>query len=348
MEFKLLLREAAEYLPVDKIDLLQRVFHFAAAKHQGQRRMSGEPYLTLPLTVAKSLAELRQDTPTVAAALIHNVIEDCGVTVQEIELEFGSEIAKLVDGVTKLDRMDLINLSNEHTVSPSDDWARKAESIRKMLVAMAEDIRVILIKLEDRLHNMQTLEAQKNERRIAIAQETLDVYAPIAHRLGIWELKWQLEDLAFQYLDNVAYQSITRLLSLGRKTRQSYIDNRVKALSSALSRYGIQSEVSGRPKNIFSIHQQIQKYKNEGKEFDKIYDLYALRVLVSTKADCYNALGVVHSLWHPIHGSFDDYIASPKQNLYQSLHTTVMCEGVAPLEIQIRTYVTCIESPNTV
>ena len=213
-----------------------------------------------------------------------------------------------------------------------------AESLRKMLVAMAEDVRVVLIKLADRLHNMRTLGALALHRRQAIAQETLDIYSPLAHRLGIWDIKWRLEDMAFRHLEENKYREISKMLSIKREERESYISRVAEILKKELDAVSLDAQVIGRPKHIYSIYQKIQKYATQGKELSEIYDLYALRVLVKTKGDCYNALGVVHDLWHPMPGQFDDYIANPKDTMYQSLHTTVMCEGGAPLEVQIRTY----------
>ena len=331
-----LLTKAGSYLPTGRTQLLQDAFDFAAAKHEGQTRLSGDPYIQHPLQTSLFLADLRQDAATLAAALLHDVIEDCHVPREELAQRFGPDVARLVDGVTKLARLDALAPADGRT--GTDDDATRAEGIRKMLLAMAEDIRVVLIKLADRLHNMRTLDAQPLHRRQAIAQETLDIYAPLAHRLGIWEIKWQLEDLAFRHVYEETYRDIARLLAKGRQSRERYLAQQGEVLRRALAENGIQAEVKGRPKSIYSIHQKMGKYAEQGKDFGQIYDLYALRVLVDTHADCYNALGVVHSRWRPIPGQFDDYIANPKENLYQSLHTAVMCEGGTPLEVQIRTW----------
>ena len=331
-----LLTKAGSYLPTGRTQLLQDAFDFAAAKHEGQTRLSGDPYIQHPLQTSLFLADLRQDAATLAAALLHDVIEDCHVPREELAQRFGPDVARLVDGVTKLARLDALAPADGRT--GTDDGATRAEGIRKMLLAMAEDIRVVLIKLADRLHNMRTLDAQPLHRRQAIAQETLDIYAPLAHRLGIWEIKWQLEDLAFRHVYEETYRDIARLLAKGRQSRERYLAQQGEVLRRALAQNGIQAEVKGRPKSIYSIHQKMGKYAEQGKDFGQIYDLYALRVLVDTHADCYNALGVVHSRWRPIPGQFDDYIANPKENLYQSLHTAVMCEGGTPLEVQIRTW----------
>ena len=331
-----LLIKAGSYLPTGRTQLLQDAFDFAAAKHEGQKRLSGDPYIEHPLQTSLFLADLRQDAATLAAALLHDVIEDCHVPREELAQRFGPDVARLVDGVTKLARLDALAPADGGT--GADDGATRAESIRKMLLAMAEDIRVVLIKLADRLHNMRSLEVHPLHRRKAIAQETLDIYAPLAHRLGIWEIKWQLEDLAFRHVHEETYRDIARLLAKGRQARERYLAQQAEVLRRALAGNGIQAEVKGRPKSIYSIYQKMGKYAEQGKDFGQIYDLYALRVLVDSHADCYNALGVVHSLWRPIPGQFDDYIANPKENLYQSLHTAVMCEGATPLEAQIRTW----------
>ncbi len=329
-----------ERVPADKWPLVEEAYRFAAACHDGQTRVSGEPFIAHPIQTALFLADLRLDAATVAAGLLHDVIEDCGVTVQQIEEKFGPEIAKLVDGVTKLTRMDLMLTSDYDKASLryTEEGHLHAESLRKMLVAMAEDVRVVLIKLADRLHNMRTLKALPLERQKAIAQETLDIYAPLAHRLGMWEMKWRLEDLAFRYLEPAKYRQISKRLAAKREEREAYIAKVVKVLEEELEKAGIKAEVKGRPKHIYSIYRKAQKYAQMGKELSDIYDLFAIRVLVRTKADCYNALGVVHNLWHPLPGQFDDYIANPKENMYQSLHTAVMCDGGVPLEVQIRTY----------
>ncbi len=334
-----LLDKARSYLPADKVPLVEAAYEFASKAHDGQVRMSGEPYIEHPIQTALELAELKLDAATLAAGLLHDTIEDCGVTYDQLAEKFGVEVARLVDGVTKLTRMDLARLGRlEKTIGTSDETHLQAESLRKMLVAMAEDIRVVLIKLADRLHNMRTLHALPPKRRRAIAQETQEIYAPLAHRLGIWDIKWQLEDLAFRYIEPGQYRSISRSLSAKRGERETYVQRAGEVLRNALEAAGIKAEVYGRPKHIFSIYQKLAKYAEQGKELGQIHDLYALRVLVNSKADCYNALGVVHNIWRPLPGQFDDYIASPKENMYQSLHTAVMAEGAMPLEVQIRTY----------
>ena len=331
-----LLQKASTYMTGDRLHLVEQAYEFAEAQHAGQVRKSGEPYIEHPLNAALFLADLRQDSATLAAALLHDVIEDTAMSKEELSSMFGAEVSRLVDGVTKLTRLDLLT-ENRAAEDISDSHAQ-AESIRKMLVAMAEDVRVVVIKLADRLHNMKTLAPLSPARQRAIAQETLDIYAPLAHRLGMWDIKWQLEDLSFRTLHPDEYKRISRWLATRRTEREEYLERQCQRVRDALAEGGIEGNVYGRPKSIFSIHQKTQKYEAQGKEFDEIYDLYAIRVLVETKGDCYNTLGVVHQLWHPVPGQFDDYIATPKENLYQSLHTTVMCEGGVPLEVQVRTY----------
>ena len=331
-----LLQKASTYLTEDRLHLVEQAYEFAEAQHAGQHRKSGEPYIEHPLNAALFLADLRQDSATLAAALLHDVIEDCGMSKEDLSGMFGAEVSRLVDGVTKLTRLDLLT-ENRSAEEISDSHAQ-AESIRKMLVAMAEDVRVVVIKLADRLHNMQTLAPLPPARQRAIAQETLDIYAPLAHRLGMWDIKWQLEDLSFRTLHPDEYKEISRWLATRRAEREAYLERQCQLVRDELAESGIQGSVYGRPKSIYSIHQKTQKYAAQGKEFDEIYDLYAIRVLVESKGDCYNTLGVIHQLWHPVPGQFDDYIATPKENLYQSLHTTVMCEGGVPLEVQVRTY----------
>ena len=335
-----LLSRVRSYLPEDKVELVGKAYRFASERHEGQTRVSGGPYIEHPLQSALFLADLRLDVTTISAALLHDVMEDCGVAFKELEESFGEDVAKLVDGVTKLTRMDLRFPGDGGLQQPGalQDDRLQAESLRKMLVAMAEDIRVVLIKLSDRLHNMSTLDVLPPQRRKAIAQETLDIYTPLAHRLGIWDIKWRLEDMAFRHLDPGKYKGISKMLAAKREEREAYVSKVAEALKNELDAENVDAQVVGRPKNIYSIYRKTQKYAAEGKELSQIYDLYALRVLVKTNADCYNALGVVHNLWHPMPGQFDDYIGNPKENMYQALHTSVMCEGGSPLEVQIRTY----------
>jgi len=326
-----LLERAGKYLPPEKVELVRRAYDFAAEAHEGQVRKSGDPYIEHPLQVALILARVQLDANSLAAALLHDVPENCGISIAELEERFGPEVAKLVDGVTRLSKIVWR--------APGDLQARhqQAENLRKMLVAMAEDLPVVFIKLADRLHNMETLSALPREMQHRIAQETLEIYAPLAHRLGIWELKWRLEDLSFRYLERAKYDKIARLIAARRDEREGLITQIIEVLEAEFKKVGIKAEVSGRPKHIYSIYQKIQRYEALGKDFNDIYDLLALRVLVGTVSDCYNALGVIHSLWRPISGEFDDFIASPKENGYQALHTAVMHTGTMPLEVQIRT-----------
>ena len=331
-----LLDQVREYLPDDQADLIERALAFASEMHTGQRRKSGDPYIEHPVAAATYLADLALDAPTIAAALLHDVVEDCGVPVLELESRFGDDVARLVDGVTKLTRLDLMADAPTPRVSTGDEG--QAESLRKMLVAMAEDIRVVLIKLADRLHNMRTLGALSPAKRVAIAQETLDIYAPLAHRLGMGEIKWQLEDLAFRYLQPNQYRAISKLLSSKRKEREAYVRQVTEVLKRELARAGFNAEVTGRPKHIYSIYRKAQTYAAQGKHLGDMYDLFAVRILVPSVQDCYGALGVAHALWRPVPGQFDDYIANPKENMYQSLHTSVRSLGGLPVEVQVRTY----------
>jgi GTP pyrophosphokinase len=325
-----LVEKAKEYLSPEKIALVEDAYKFAAKAHQGQVRKSGDSYIEHPLQVAFILAELQLDASTLAAALLHDVPENCAIPVAELETKFGPEVAKLVDGTTKLGKLP-------RHVPTAETRQSQAENLRKMLVAMAKDLRVVFIKLADRLHNMRTLSALTPETQRSIAQETLEIYAPLAHRLGIWELKWQLEDLSFRYLAPERYRQIVKLVAARRAQRESFIAQVIKMLEVEFKRMGLRAEISGRPKHIYSIYQKMQRYAAQDKHFDDIHDLLALRILVGTVSDCYNALGVIHSLWRPLPGEFDDFIANPKPNGYQALHTVVVCLGTIPLEVQIRT-----------
>ncbi len=327
-----LLAVVGRYLTPTELDLVKRAYQFAEAAHDGQFRKSGHRYIVHPLETAIILADLRLDVEVIVAGLLHDVPEDTSVTLVEVEEEFGPTVASLVDGVTKLSRLPWAPDSDQR---PAARAAEDAESLRKMFLAMAEDVRVVLIKLADRLHNMSTLEYQPAEKQRRTAQQTIDIYAPLASRLGIWQMKWKLEDLAFRYLEPERYKEIARLLSSRRQVREIYISRVMDVLRDELTRVGIKAEVSGRPKHIYSIYRKMQR---RGVDFDHIYDLLAVRVLVDEVSDCYSVLGVVHSLWHPIPGQFDDYIAMPKESLYQSLHTTVVGPEGRALEIQIRTY----------
>jgi guanosine-3',5'-bis(diphosphate) 3'-pyrophosphohydrolase len=326
-----LFKKAKEYLPPDKVTLVEAAYTFALKAHEGQVRKSGDPYLEHPLQTALTLADLQLDAAALAAALLHDVTEDAGVPLSEIEAEFGSEVSKLVDGTTKLSKLSWRS-------DTADKRESQAQNLRKMLLAMAEDLRVVFIKLADRLHNMHTLGALSPEKRRSIAQETLEIYAPLAHRLGIRQIKWQLEDLSFRYLEPKDYHNIAQLLATRREQREKFIIEITETLKLDLDKAGIKAEVIGRPKHIYSIYNKMKRYEAQGREFGDIHDLLAVRILVDTIPDCYKALGIVHNLWHPLPEEFNDFIANPKENEYQSLHTTVLCQGTTPLEIQIRTY----------
>ena len=331
------------YLPSDRVDDVSKAYMYAQKAHKGQMRLSGEPFFEHPKQTAIFLADLRLYANTLSAALLHDVIEDCDISYSELVKDFGNNVATLVESVTKLtqaemiaEHRDLSKISSSEEIKSLDDLAR-AETLRKMLMAMAEDIRVVLIKLADRLHNMRTISYLTESRRVAISRETLDIFAPLAHRLGIWEIKWLLEDLSFQQLDPDSYKKISKRLNSKRTERESYVEKIVNITRKELKSSGIDAEVYGRPKHIYSIHRKLERYRTQDKELGEIYDLFAIRVVLSQVQDCYAALGVIHSKWRPLPGQFDDYIANPKDNLYQSLHTAVVCEDSAPVEIQIRT-----------
>ena len=331
-----LISKAQEYIPVRRLEVVERAYMYAEDAHKGQTRKSGEPFISHPLETALALADLKLDPNALAAALLHDVVEDSDdILIEDIGEKFGEEIARLVDGVTKLTEAELVASGRS-----SDALAghTQAETIRKMMMAMARDIRVVLIKLADRLHNMKTIQYLSEAKRIEKAQETLDIYAPLAHRLGIWEMKWQLEDLSFQQLNPQDYKDISRRLDSKRAEREEYILGARDILQGRMDRAGIKAEVVGRPKHIYSIHNKIARYTAQNKTVDDIHDLFALRALVDNIQDCYAALGIIHTHWRPVPGEFDDYIANPKDNLYQSIHTTVIAEDGYPVEIQIRTH----------
>ena len=336
MNAEALVEKVQEYLSDDKLPLIQDAFDFANDAHSGQLRLTGDPFISHPLETATIVADLHLDEVSVAAALLHDVPEDCGVPFEDIEARFGPDVRRLVEGMTRLDKISF-HLQGTEAKAGSDTDAR-VESLRKMFVVTAEDIRVVIIKLADRLHNMRTLKPLAPEKQQRIARETMEIYAPLAHRLGIWQIKWQLEDLAFRYLQPDTYRQIAKLLAARRVTRERYIARVARILSDELQKVDIKAEVTGRPKSIYSVHTKVERYAAQGKEFSDIHDLLALRAFVETEQDCYSVLGMVHSLWRPIPGSFDDFIANPKENRYQGLHTTVMCLDARPLEIQIRTH----------
>lgn len=328
-----LVDRAGTYLPETRLPFLREAYAFAATAHEGQTRATGEPYITHPLEVALMVCDLELDHNALAAALLHDVQEDCGISNGEIAEKFGAETARLVEGLTKLDKL-------QARIGTAEDGraAHQAENIRKMFMAMAEDVSVVVIKLCDRLHNMRTLWVFQPEKQRRIARETIDIYAPLANRLGIWQIKWQLEDLAFRYLEPERYKEIAERLASKREVRERYIGEAAAVLGRHLEQAGVQAEIQGRAKHIYSIYQKAGRYAAQAKGFDQIYDLLAIRVLVETVGDCYHALGAVHQLWRPVPGQIDDYVANPKESGYQSLHTTVIGPHGRLLEIQIRTW----------
>jgi guanosine-3',5'-bis(diphosphate) 3'-pyrophosphohydrolase len=318
-----LLRIADHLAPPDR-ELVQRAYARASQAHVGQHRVSGEDFMEHPLSVAGILADLGLDAQTLAAALLHDTVEDTDLTLEDVDKEFGHGVAHLVEGVTKLTRIEFRSEQQVH-----------AENIRRMLVAMADDLRVVLVKLADRLHNMRTLDALPEPRRRRISRETLDIYAPLAHRLGMGQIKWELEDLAFRNLDPDRFHEIVGRVNRKRKDRERAVVDLGEILARELDKIDIEAIITGRPKHIHSIWQKMQR---DHKDFTQIYDLMAMRVLVDSVKDCYGVLGVVHSLWKPVPGRFKDYIAMQKSNGYQSLHTTVISHTGEPIEVQIRTH----------
>ena len=312
------------YHPTDDVGLVERAFYFAQEAHKDVMRKSGKPYFTHPLRVAFILSDLMMDSTTCAAGLLHDVVEDTDITLNDITEKFGSEVALLVDGVTKLNKLDFISREEQ-----------QAESLRKMFLAMAKDIRVVIIKLADRLHNMRTLKFQKPDRQVAIAKETLDVYAPLAHRLGMFAIKWELEDLSLRYIEPAIYYDLVEKVGMKRAEREETIRQVISILSEKLQEAGIKAEIEGRPKHFYSIY---RKMYLQHKDFDQIYDLIATRVIVDTVQECYAVLGIVHTLWSQVPGRFKDYISVPKQNMYQALHTTVVGLGGQTFEVQIKTH----------
>jgi len=323
MGIRTLERKVKNHNPKADLELIRRAFVFAKNSHINQHRRSGELFILHPLGVANILADLGLDTQTIIAALLHDVVEDTELTLDDVENKFGPEIRMLIDGVTKLEKIEF--KSREE---------KQAENLRKMLMAMAQDIRVILIKLADRLHNMRTLSHLSPEKQTEKASETLEIYAPLANRLGISRIKWELEDLAFSVLEPKKYAEIRKMVAERLEKREAYLNQTVKAIKKELKKVGIVGEIEGRPKHFYSIY---QKMMQKNRDFDEIYDLIGIRISVDTVKDCYAALGTIHALWKPIPGRFKDYIGMPKFNMYQSLHTTVIGPLGRPLEIQIRT-----------
>lgn len=323
--YKKLTDRVKEYHPSTDIAILDKAYKLAMSAHKDQLRKSGEPYIIHPLCVANILADLELDKESIVAGLLHDVVEDTDITLEQISEMFSDEIALLVDGVTKLTQLKY----------SKDKVEVQAENLRKMFLAMAKDIRVILIKLADRLHNMRTLKYMSPEKQKEIARETMDIYAPIAHRLGISKIKVELDDLSLKYLEPEVYRDLAEKIAYKKSERQAYIDSIVEEVKNHISEAGIQAKIDGRIKHFFSIY---KKMVNQNKTFDQIYDLFAVRIIVNTVKDCYAALGVIHEMYKPIPGRFKDYIAMPKPNMYQSLHTTLIGPRGQPFEIQIRTF----------
>lgn len=319
-----LTQQVISYQPNADVEQLAKAYHFAVEAHQGQYRLSGEPYVEHPIAVAHILAEMQLDLASVIAGLLHDTVEDTPVTLEQLESKFGKEVAFLVDGTTKLKKLSYASREEAHL-----------EDLRKMFLAMARDLRVILIKLADRLHNMRTMKSQVPEKALAKAQETMEVYAPLAHRLGVSEIKWELEDLAFRILYPDKYQEVAQVVSRKRQEREEITREVIREMRMRLEEIGIQADISGRPKHLYSIY---KKMHIQGRDITEIYDLIAVRVIVEEVQDCYGALGTIHSVWKPLPMRFKDYIATPKSNMYQSLHTTVIGPHGEPFEIQIRTW----------
>ena len=314
-----------KYHPSDDISLIEKAYQTADAFHKGQVRKSGEPYIIHPLCVAIILADMEMDKETIVAGILHDVVEDTIMTSEELREQFGPDVELLVDGVTKLSQLQY----------STDKLEMQAENLRKMFLAMAKDIRVIMIKLADRLHNMRTLDYMRPEKQQEKARETLDIYSPIANRLGISKLKVELDDLSLKYLEPEAYRDLVNQIAVRKSAREKYVQDIVDEVSVHIVNAGIKAKIDGRVKHFFSIY---RKMKNQNKTIDQIYDLFAVRIIVDNVKDCYAALGVIHEIYRPIPGRFKDYIAVPKANMYQSLHTTLIGSGGTPFEIQIRTY----------
>src|SRR3954463_6338172 len=323
-KFRDLQKTVAANRPGDDLEIIKKAYEYAQAHHTGQTRASGEPYLVHPLGVAQVLAEMKLDSGAIAAGLLHDAIEDTEATREDIKKEFGEQVANIVEGVTKIDKIDVATSKEE----------RQAENVRKMILAMVDDIRVVLIKLADRLHNMRTLEHLDPERQKQIAQETLDIYAPIAHRLGMGKVRGELEDLAFRYTDPIAYEQIHKAVEARRKSGEDFLNKTVKFINEKLKENGVDARIEHRIKRLYSIHQKLLKQRIP---VDQVYDLLAIRIVTKSVKDCYTALGAIHGLWRPVPGRIKDFIAMPRPNLYQSLHTTVVIEGGMQFEVQIRT-----------
>lgn len=319
-----LIKIIEKYMTEEEVAFVMKAYEYAKLMHKDQKRKSGEPYIIHPVNVAIILADLDMDVETIVSALLHDVVEDTPATYDDIKEMFSEDVAKIVDGVTKLNKLNY-----------KSSEAFQAENLRKMILAMNNDIRVIIVKLADRLHNLRTLEYMNEEKRKQKAQETIEIYAPLAGRLGIFKIKWELEDLSLRYLDPEGYYDLVEKINKKRSEREKEINEIIKKISAELDKQDLHYDISGRPKNFYSIY---KKMKGKSKSFESIYDLIAVRILVDTVKDCYAVLGIVHSMWKPLPGRFKDYIAMPKPNMYQSLHTTVISDTGEIFEIQIRTY----------
>ncbi|HXC61743.1 MAG TPA: RelA/SpoT family protein, partial [Nitrospiria bacterium] len=318
-----IIQKIKAYNPHAEVELLKRAFEFSAKAHAGQLRHSGEPFLQHPLQVAEIITHLKLDVPSIVAGLLHDTVEDTGATIQEIEQNFGKEVSHLVDGLTKISKIEF--KSHED---------KQAENFRKMVLSMAEDLRVVLIKLADRLHNMRTLEALPEHKQRRIAQETLDIYAPLANRLGIGWMKYEMEDLCLRYLKPEIYFNLIKKVAKQQEEREKYIQEVIGVVKKSMVEYKCPGLVLGRSKHLYGIYQKMER---QGIPFEEVYDLAAIRIITDTKMNCYAILGMIHSLWRPVPGRFKDYIGVPKSNLYQSLHTTVIGPKGQHVEFQIRT-----------
>src|SRR5438874_10493794 len=322
-KFEQLLAKVAENRPHDDLEIIRKAYEFSLKHHAGQTRASGEPYLIHPLEVAIVLADMKLDSTAIAAGLLHDAIEDTPVTDDDIRREFGDQVAHIVEGVTKIDKIEFASREE-----------RQAENVRKMVLAMVDDIRVVLIKLADRLHNVRTLKHLAEDRRQSIARETLEIYAPLAHRLGMGKVRGELEDYSFRYVDPIGYEQVRAAVESRRKAGEKFLGEMVKILQQKLKENGVEARVDSRIKRLYSIHQKLLRQRIT---VDQVYDLLAVRIITKSVKDCYTALGAIHQMWRPVPGRIKDFIAMPRPNLYQSLHTTVMAEGGMQFEVQIRT-----------
>src|SRR6267154_4446021 len=322
-KFQQLLAKVAENRPTDDLEIIRKAYDFSLKHHQGQTRASGEPYLIHPLEVSLVLADMKLDSTAISAGLLHDAIEDTPVPHEDVRREFGDQVVHIVEGVTKIDKIDLASREE-----------RQAENVRKMVLAMVDDIRVVLIKLADRLHNMRTLQHLQEERRLSVARETLEIYAPLAHRLGMGKVRGELEDLAFSYVDTIGYEQVRSAVESRRKAGESFLAKAIKILQQKLKENGVEAKVDSRIKRLYSIHQKLVRQRIA---VDQVYDLLAVRIITKSIKDCYTVLGAIHQMWRPVPGRIKDFIAMPRPNLYQSLHTTVITEDGLQFEVQIRT-----------